>query len=322
MFVTDLEEIAVQARHTAVQACWTQWVALGSTAVPTTSRSAESLVDPESLILLSLTLVEQERRLGDFVVWWAGVGAGMTSVQRLRSLAERFPAGPHDSKFGQFARLAADAGDRRWVGHVGPSLPWALRPKQTLPDLTLANPAATWLRIRAGFGVGAKSDTLAFLLGLRGAWANVRTISHATSYSEVTIRKAVSDMTLARLVREKRGRPAEYSAPNEAWSTLLDLDWPSKEMGTAPELPRWRYWAEVFAYLAHVLEWSRLRDLPVNQSHRVLASRARDVLEAHRLAFTFNDIRVPDPAMFDGLEVLACMGQTSEALASWMGEHI
>jgi hypothetical protein len=321
MFKTELlDDIKVQARETAVQVCWAQWIAVGSMASPTGSRSVESIIDPEALVLLSLRLVNQERRLWDFVSWWADVGAGLTSLQRLRALLARSPADTTHDAFRQFARMAADAGDARWGSHVGQASASPHRSGRSHP-LALVHPSTLWLRLRAGFGVGAKSDALAFLLGLRGAGASVRTISTATGYSDVTIRKVVGEMALARIVRETHVRPAEYAAPSRSWATLLDLQSPDGG-GTDPAIPRWRYWSEIFAYLAHVIVWSQPADLPDATGPRVLASRARDILDEFRLPFAFNDIPVPDPKAFQGIEAIDCLSETTSRLASWITHHM
>ncbi|MDZ7778960.1 MAG: hypothetical protein U5R14_03350 [Gemmatimonadota bacterium] len=280
------------------------------------------MIDPEALVLASLCFREQERRLGDLVSWWAHAGANLTSVHRLRTLSGRFPAGSGPDAFEQFARLALDAGDRRWEGHATPSVSWVSRSGKGPGELALVHPSTLWLRLRAGFGVGAKADAFAFLLGLRGARASVKVISSATGYSDVSIRKAVSEMALAGLVRETRGRPAEYFTPSRDWARALSLHSPGKDPDTDPEVPRWRCWAELYAYLAHVAEWSRLQDSQVPNSPRVLASKARDILEQFRRPFTFNEIPVPDPTRFRGPEIVHCLAETTAILSDWLKNHL
>ena len=79
------------------------------------------------------------------------------------SLAEAFPAAVRE--IGAVARSAAEAGDRRWRPHAA----------QAGGEVRLGRRKAAgrrgWrrrrrcmLRLRAGFGVGAKADLLAFLL--------------------------------------------------------------------------------------------------------------------------------------------------------------
>lgn len=315
MFATRSEEIDRLAGASAVAACWAQWVALGSPASASRDRAAASIVDPEALVVMSLQLHERERRLGDLVAWWARVGSRLTSVQRFQTVAERFPADGAHRALGLFASHAAEAGDRRWARHVDPST--ALPPtREKGPDEpSLLESSTLWLRLRAGFGVGAKADTLAFLLGTRGAWASTRLISFATGYSSVTTRGAAREMALARFVLETGERPVEYSARPDAWAPLLALP-------DARDAPPWRFWSEVFAFLAGAMAWSesaRSSDAP---GQHVLASRARDLMEKHRRAFELARIPVPQPDSHRGLEAVDGLLETTRAVAEWVEESV
>ena len=86
---TSPAEIGQQARSAAVDAAWRQWAALGASA-QTPARSG-STIDPEALVLASSLPVEHERRLADFLLWWADTGAPLLSVQRTRSLLRAMP---------------------------------------------------------------------------------------------------------------------------------------------------------------------------------------------------------------------------------------
>lgn len=317
-----LEDIAERANEAAVQACWTQWSAIGSFASSAGSSDANSMIDPEALVVLSLCIVEKERRLGDFLLWWSQAGAVLTSVQRLRAVSDRFPEPSGRDAFRAFARLATDAGDARWKGHAAPSASFSPRNSKGPRELALTHPSTLWLRLRAGFGVGAKSDALAFLLGLGGARATVKEISTATGYSDVSIRRAVGEMTIAGLLRQTGGRPTEYSAPTEAWTAVLGMPSRRESSEMEQQLPPWRYWAEIFAYLTYVAEWSALRDSVVPIGPRVLASRARDILDQFQRSFALNGMHVPDPAVSRGPEVVECLAETTAAVADWMSRHI
>ncbi|NIQ58245.1 MAG: hypothetical protein GWN71_34345, partial [Gammaproteobacteria bacterium] len=113
-----------------------------------------------------------------------------------------------------------------------------------VPDLD--GQCALWLRLRAGLGVGAKADVLAYLLGTGDAWASVSDIARATGYSTVAVRTATAEMVLARFIREAGDRPVRYSAPSDSWADLLELG------GDPPVAPRWHAWSEIFAFLAGV----------------------------------------------------------------------
>jgi hypothetical protein len=307
-------EIASLAGASAVAACWAQWVALGS---PASGQrlAATAIVDPEALIVLSLSVQNRERRLRDLVAWWARSGSGLTSVQRFRSVAAQFPRDSGEQAMGWFAARAAGAGERRWSRHAtaGGDAP-AARDKG--PDEpSLAESAALLLRLRAGFGVGAKADTLAFLLGTEGAWASTKVIAFATGYSSVAIRSAVSEMALARFIRVTSDGPAEYSISGDAWARLLGLS-------DAGALPRWRFWSDIFAFLAGALAWTDAARAPGAPGAHVLASRARDLVDKHARAFDLGRIPVRPPGERLGLEAINALCETVRLVAQWIEAEI
>ncbi len=176
--------------------------------------------------------------------------------------------------------------------------------------------------MRAGFGVGAKADTLVFLLGLRGAWASAKVISYATGYSGVAIRVAAGEMAMARLIREVEGRPSEYLAPPGPWAALLELQDPFEEGTESPRPPEWRFWAELFAFLANVMEWSTLSEQQTIVPERVVGSRARDLVDRHSLAFKMNGIAVPTPESFKGSSAALGLLETVQAVSEWAHEKV
>jgi len=326
MFETRSDEIAHLASECAVRTCWAQWVALGSPAAANRAR-ASAIVDPEALVLLSLCVHEHERRLVDLVSWWARVGSPLTSVQRIQSVAARFPEDAGQRALASFAGYAAEAGDRRWSRHAGAGIATTVRRKgQDEPDLSES--ATLWLRLRAGFGVGTKADTLAFLLGIGGAWASTRRIAFATGYSTVAARSAASEMALARFIRETSERPAQYSAPAEAWAAVLV---PSEAASLAPSsaassgaasLPAWRFWSEIFAFLASVIDWSEQARSASAPGPHVLASRARDLMEKHARGFDADGIHVPRPESYRGLGAVDALLETTRLLCGWIDEQV
>jgi len=278
------------------------------------------MVDPEALLLTSLGLSASERRFSDLVSWWVRTGTSLTSVQRMKAISGRYPPAFGSEPFAHFAAMASSSGDRRWASHARAEFDDVRREPKGGAELRLIRSSALWLRLRAGLGVGAKTDALAYLIGLRGAPAGVAAIASALGYSTVAIRHAVSGMAIAGLVRESDERPALYSTPMKPWAILFETRRDANDREADP--PAWCYWAEILAYLAHVIEWSRQENSPGDRTPRVAASRARDLLQAARPGFVANDVPVPDPRSFQGLEVLDCLRQTTQALGSWIGDHL
>lgn len=318
----------------AVDACWRQWRALMGTSLPLGEWSASAIIDPEALVLLSLAVRTYERRLDDCLSWWAGGQSRLMSVQRTRTLLSLYPDRLRGDVSG-FAALAREAGDRRWRGfdiEDGGEVQrrGAGRPGKGPRELHLLEPATLMIRLRGGFGVGAKADLLAFLLGAaaargsKSATATATTISRALSYSVTSIRRAVNEMSLARFVKVSVDGPAEYFVDAGAWAALLDTTdprRPDEDPEGAPVLPPWRYWAQLFAFLARSLEFVENAGSK-SAPPVVLASRARDIATESRRALDWNGINWMDPAHHPGELYLEAFSRQVDEVCRWVGEHV
>ena len=278
-----LTSLAERVQEAALGVLWKQWKAVGG---PASVRGrARSIVDPEALVLLSLTLRDRERRLWDLAADWARVGSRFLSVQRIGNLLPYYPD-PTVPALREFARLAERTGkDHRWktlAREADESAPH--RDRRFAVDPNLVEASTLMLRLRTAMGVGIKADVLSFLLGVGGAAAPVRVIARATHYTEPAVRRAVDDMARAQFVLAAQGKPAEYRAVGPAWRKLLQLE----------ALPAWMHWQEVFSFVAHFLAWeSRTHTHPA--SDYACLVRYREFLADHRLGFSAHRL-VPDAA--------------------------
>ena len=119
MFEKGLAKALHQLREATLGTLWRQWGSLG--AATAGEGSARSIVDPEGLVLASLSLTEEERRLWDLLYWWVKVGAPLLSVQRIKNLAVQFPESTR-ARLEAFAHLAHREGrDFRWRSLEGSS---------------------------------------------------------------------------------------------------------------------------------------------------------------------------------------------------------
>jgi hypothetical protein len=261
-------EIGRRARRSAIDAAWRQWTALGASGGG--NEADGTTIDPEALVLASSQLVGHERRLGDFLLWWAGVGATLLSVQRTRTLLKATPEAA--DALAPFAASAVGAGDRRWKGLAG-SEGLDARPGKGVAQARLTHPMALVLRLRAAFGVSAKADVVAVLLGLRRG-ATVREVAEATGYTTVAVRGALGGVALAGFAEATGETPTAYRATRRgAWGQLL---------GGGPSA--WGHWSERYAALLDVAAWGERAEAG-GWSEYVAASKARDLTERHARAF-------------------------------------
>lgn len=313
-----LRKIGRVVREVGVQTAWMQWASLGASALQQAKKSPSSIIDPEALLLLSLQLEPAERRLRDFVHWWAGAGSDLLSVQRTKTLLERFPPGVKE-RLGTFAYWAVEDGDKRWRRYASDDAPSVQgRRGKGIGDPRLDSSSALILRLRAGFGVSAKADVLAYLLGIGEHSASRQETAEATGYSRATVRGALRDLTRARFIQETSDRSARYFAPVRPWVALLGFD---RQRSASNRTPRWRYWTSVFAFLAQVDHWVQETD-ESNESAYLLSSHARNLFEQHESAFDRNRIQVPRPETLHGAAYLEGFQETVDILADWILECI
>lgn len=264
---------------------WQQWGAIGAT-TNTDRPHHQAAIDPEALLLFSLALLEQERRLADVVASWVATNSGLLSVQRVRNLSASFPSTVRDRLSG-VAREAIDHGkDKRWASLVSRSHHLELDPRRgKLRSRTpqFANTAELMLQLRQGIGVGVKADVLAFLLtsDWNGrAWASISTIASALGYTVAAVRRNADDLAAARLIQRPESVDPEapssrtYQAARDTWAATLHLN--IIQAG-------WRYWWDRFAYVANVLE--RSQELERNKaSEFAIGVACRELVEKHRQA--------------------------------------
>ncbi len=269
-------------REATAQAAWTQWSAIFTVAAR--RRPAQSIVDPEALLLISLALRDHEPRLWSAAVMWAQFGARLLSVQRAKNLVRRFPARVGE-RLGEFAYLAIhDGGDQRWRSLVGATRARKATGRDREGSPRVEGAAALLLRLRLGLGVGIKPDVLAYLIGIAGGLNPVTLIARATAYQGRAVRRALEELLAAGFIESRPWTPVAYRVDNVKWAGLLEFD--------AKNPPAWRDWADLYAFVVALEEWSRA--LP--QSDLVLASEARDLVEAN-------------PRAFDGIPQLPTLGK-------------
>lgn len=335
-------DIVSRAMACAIEICWRQWRSLAATGLPIGESPVASILDPEALVLLSLTVRHHERRLDDQLLWWAASGSSLMSVQRMRTLLSEYPVRVA-KELAWFAAMAVEAGDVRWrvlVDRKAKSP--AGRPGKGPQELQLLEPSTLMLRLRAAFGVGAKADLLTFLLGTGSArsehqaWASAEVLAKAIIFSLASTRRAVRDMALARLVAASVDRPTLYSVNAAAWAQVLQIG-SAANLGRLPgvgekgvaekgvgaeggaDLPPWRFWAQMFAFLAACVELgddARIVTAPLV----VQASRLRDLAERFRRPLGWNRIEWLDPRLFPGERYAGAFQRVFDQVVTWVGE--
>jgi hypothetical protein len=308
-----VRSIRREVRETAVDVAWAQWGAL--TAAAASTDRARAMVDPEALVLLSLAFREHERRLADLVAGLARTGTRLLSVQRMGAIVDAYSTRAQEG-LREFSWAAAEAGDHRWASHAeAPSADAAPARIKALGKLRVMNGPGLMLRLRGGLGVGVKADLLAFLLGLHGAPATLKVMALATGYTSRGLRKAAEEMAVAGFIQQAEETPISFAADHRAWAAVLRLNETARPGGRA-DIPRWRYWSLVFAFLTAVDEWAAAAEQDA-WSDYVASSRARDMVQDHAPRLRLAGINLPDPREATGAAYLEDFAKSVERLSAW-----
>lgn len=321
MSETTLRSVREGLEEAGIEAAWSQWGALGA-GTHRNGTPVSGIIDPEALLLLSLYLIPEERRLRDLIRWWAEVGSQLLSVQRTKTLAKDFPADTVE-RLRLYSYWAVEAGDRRWKKYAEKPEGTSGRERKGPEEPELRSPAPLILRLRAGFGVSAKADVLAFLLGNGEQAATTKKVARATGYSRATVGGGLDDLSRGGFIRKENGRPAEYRAPTEPWKALLFGHSSGKREedvgGSQSKTPEWRYWGQLFGFLARAREWTRKAE---SLSEYMASTQARDLFEEFRWALEANRIQVSVPSRYRGRDYLHGFLEDVERAGRWIPEHL
>lgn len=324
-------EITDCVHSAGARAVWRQWARLGANVLGDTD-AAQSVIDPEALLLFTLYVEPAERRLRDIVYWWANVGSDLLSVQRTKTLLDRYPPATEE-RLGHFAQWAVEAGDNRWRRYAAndpASGGEAPRSGKGIDHPRLGVRPALVLRLRAGFGVNAKAEVLAYLLGIHEREASTQEIADATAYSRPTVGGALQDMARAGFIQETGRRSARYVAPVKPWAELLQFGGERRPVRSADSsdagspnptqvVATWQPWADVFAFLAETSEWA---DASKDASDYLRSSQARDLYERYQHVFASVRLDVPHPEAYRGAAYLDAFAETVQTVTGWMDAHL
>jgi DNA-binding transcriptional ArsR family regulator len=234
-------------REASLDVCWGQWTVSGVAGV---RESSEALVDPEALLLASLSLARYDARLFDEIMDWLAQYSRLLDLARLRRLSNRAPepegrilriaARLVDAQGGGAANLVrrfaddqapeveSNAGDHEalFFSQSGLGGLWGehdplfsaggfLRPPIQLRGLSgrpkMANQACLRFRMRGLIGVGSRAEVLTYLL--THDWTHGRLVAERCAYGQAPVASYLADLFEARLVdRRREGRKTLYRA--------------------------------------------------------------------------------------------------------------
>lgn len=264
-------------REAILELCWRQWTAAG---LAGTQEDTRTLIDPEALLIASLTLGRYDARFFDEVLDWAVQNWRLLDSARLKRIArgasgterallevvsrmasgDRAAAKLRDELAPAAAHQTADSGalqnlffsqgpdEESWI-EPDPIFKAAgfLRSPARLRGLSrrprAANPACLRFKLRALCGVGSRAEVLAYLL--THDWAHGRLIADRGAYPQGPVASYLVSLLEAGMVeRREEGKKVVYRLQGD-----LQL--------VPAEPPRFVDWIRVWPSLTGLLEAMR-----------------------------------------------------------------
>lgn len=197
----SLADDAVRLAHGA-------WVQLGISGWGSTHDNWA--IDPEPLILFTAWLDDEDPRLRDEARDWCIRNWRYVSKSRLRNLLREAPSAVQEP-FGVFAATVSDHAGISWPGAAdAEAAPYTVTGKSERPDLH--RPAMGWLRLRAIFGVGARTEILRCFLAVEGGAFSVSRLAKLTGYTKRNVADECDQLARAGLLSVRtRGSAFIYS---------------------------------------------------------------------------------------------------------------
>jgi hypothetical protein len=259
---------------------WGQWAAFGvhgRSGLP-----GDFCIDPEALLLTTAHFGRFDQRLFDGALEWFLDNENIISVQRMNALMkkERFEGAPIVRVMAAF--LLSQMNRPKWkklggnIGKTGMAGPLFFYPNGE-PVESFGNqdplfeqfgyekgpferrgltgpflwgyPACLWLRLRAFFGVTARSEICVYLLThMKGAHPSL--IARKTGIAQRSVQEALVSMSASGLVlKQESRREVDYSLANSLFDAFA---------GSLDGEPLWMNWSAFYRGLESL--WQKLSD--------------------------------------------------------------
>ncbi len=305
---------------------WRQWSALG---VAGGARAEETwVIDPEALLIFSLSVARYEPRLFDEILDWLVANAQWMDMQRLRGiLRTKDPTTQRlVSAVAGFVAQEARTYSRKWraigaLNRTGTEAEMLFLTKdgerypkpqkastvfrnygfireefeiRRMSKPVIGNTRSNFrFLLRALFGIGSRSECILYLLTHEAGHPNE--VAKAIGISAPAVRDTLVELAESALVltRKKGKRTIEYWLSQKKWWQFLSgMDYEDVKK------PIWLNWISLFSALNNA--WEVLNEAQKAKSDYLRSSKLRSAMET--ISHEFAESKIDLPAM-PGLEV-------------------
>ena len=260
----DVIKSAKTIRQNIIDLYWGVWSELG---VSGWGRTHEDwAIDPEPLIAFTPEVATEDSRLRDEVTDWCIRNWRHVSQIRLRHILRDNDL-ESSKEWGEFAATVNRSARSKFPGATE-ARPYQTTGRSTLRDLT--EPSAVYLRMRAIFGLGARTEVLRYL-AFSEELSTAAVLASKTNYSKRNIADACELLVQAGLLHSR-------AVGNRRYFSLSDGPDLVRFVGEVPsETPDW---SALLRVVSQILDWTRAAD---KMDSKVL------MVETHRITTAIED---------------------------------
>jgi DNA-binding transcriptional ArsR family regulator len=289
---------STQLQEQALDLTWSLWAELGVSGWR--RHHTSHAIDPEPLILFTASLGDVDPRLRDEATDWCIAYGRYISSSRLKNLL--VTESPElQAAFGRFAATVNAHSTLRWSGATQPR---RYQPMARSEVSDFRRPSLVSLRLRALFGVGARSEVLRVFVADQSAKLSAADLAVEVGYTKRNVAETLDALRMAGLLEAVPHR-------NQLRYELLR----PKELGSfaAPLPTSFPQWRSIFRILEGLIDLARRGE--------TLSVRVRDVeavRTAHELEEDLRVLGIRPPRLVGEDEAWSTLGAFGLELAqSW-----
>jgi hypothetical protein len=255
----------------ALGLCWGAWTELGVSGWRRTHQ--DWAVDPEPLIVFTAWMGDHDRRLRDESLDWCIHYWRHISKVRLKNLPSTDLEDSLHEAWGEYAATVNARARAAWPRPTHAFARYQATGRSTLRPLT--EPSLVCLRMRAMFGLGARTEIMRQLLFQGNRWMTVAQLATATAYAKRNVADECDTL-------ERAGVLAMRAESNRFYYSLAHPDALADFVGDLPAIrPDWRALFDLVRWLIDVeRQAERLTDEALNVEMHTTLREIEDDLDA------------------------------------------
>jgi hypothetical protein len=253
----------VPAWRQSINLCSGAWAELGVSAWGRTHQNWA--IDPEPLIIFTAGIADKDPRFRDEAMDWCIHYWRHVSQIRLRNILAHQDGEDFFEHWGVFAATVNARAGIKWPEATTARTAYKTTGRSMLRPFT--EPSLVFLRMRAIFGFGARTEILRYLLFNPGQRLSAANLADVTNYAKRNVAESCDSLVRAGVVNKRTIRHRSYYS-------LTDEEPLAEFVGSAPEIVP--DWSALFRVVSTIV---RLADAERTLAHEALVVEVHQALE-------------------------------------------